>query len=566
MSTDQWTIERSKLVYGVDRSDLHFLDIDAAGRLILRIRGHTIPVVDIIETVNSNNVNRAAYTSSFTIRFPQLIESQIMKLRKAFADVMKEKDYRGAFRAVYPVKANQRADCVLAVLGSDKDYGLEVGTKTELFLAKIVTSNEKHRLIICNGAKDPEYLQLVLRCAELGHEVAVSIESLYEARLVTEMLPPGLVQIVLRLKPYLTVRGHWSHSGGRDSKFGLGIHDLFDVMSHLKERGYADSVSTILAHVGSQVTAFEDIRKFARFMFRAYTQVREEGFPLLTTIDFGGGLPIDYTSSNPSDLMDTYARAIVESVLEEHQSVSPGSEHPDIMIESGRGITALSSAILVKVLEVRSVFPPAGDVLDEELSRERENSVSRLRQAMSVNEIAETWTEFQTNRTCTGATLSEIRDSEQILNEVRAEARKQLARLATGSIWPDKTVESLWHPDYIAVGNFSVFNSILDHVLVNQYFPILPVTDLHVRPETTVRLVDITCDSDGEASLFYRKPADDLWFTRDYRPLTMPNGGIGVGIPVGNLRRLQGSYFLIALTGAYQDVIEADHNLLGDLP
>jgi arginine decarboxylase-like protein len=29
---------------------------------------------------------------------------------------------------------------------------------------------------------------------------------------------------------------------------------------------------------------------------------------------------------------------------------------------------------------------------------------------------------------------------------------------------------------------------------------------------------------------------------------------------------VQESYFVIALTGAYQDVIEMDHNLLGDLP
>jgi arginine decarboxylase len=46
----------------------------------------------------------------------------------------------------------------------------------------------------------------------------------------------------------------------------------------------------------------------------------------------------------------------------------------------------------------------------------------------------------------------------------------------------------------------------------------------------------------------------------------MPIGQMGQGIPVGSIENAAGSYFAIALTGAYQDVIEMNHNLLGDLP
>jgi len=35
---------------------------------------------------------------------------------------------------------------------------------------------------------------------------------------------------------------------------------------------------------------------------------------------------------------------------------------------------------------------------------------------------------------------------------------------------------------------------------------------------------------------------------------------------VGELENVPGSYFVIPLVGAYQDAIEMDHNLLGDLP
>ena len=41
---------------------------------------------------------------------------------------------------------------------------------------------------------------------------------------------------------------------------------------------------------------------------------------------------------------------------------------------------------------------------------------------------------------------------------------------------------------------------------------------------------------------------------------------MGIGIPVGMIENIPGSYFIIPLAGAYQDAIEMDHNLLGDLP
>ncbi|MHA2502374.1 MAG: hypothetical protein ACXAE3_05885, partial [Candidatus Kariarchaeaceae archaeon] len=38
------------------------------------------------------------------------------------------------------------------------------------------------------------------------------------------------------------------------------------------------------------------------------------------------------------------------------------------------------------------------------------------------------------------------------------------------------------------------------------------------------------------------------------------------GFPVGDTKNLMQSYILVPLVGAYQDVIQFDHNLIGDLP
>ena len=565
LNMEEWSIERSKLVFGLDKKDLHFLDITESGDLEIKFENHSITFDKIVKMVDEANSTKTAYTSSFTLRIPQLITSQMVKLKDSFALVMEELKYSGEYGAVYPVKVNQRKDCVVPVLQSDIDYGLEAGTKAELYLIKTVIGTEKHRLIICNGAKDPEYLKTIKKFVEEGYNIAISIESLYEAQMITELLQPEQTNIVYRIKPYLTVRGHWSHSAGRDSKFGLSIHDLFDVTKLLKERGFEKCVSTVLGHVGSQITAIDDFRKFAKFMTRIFYELKKMGLKKLHRIDFGGGLPIDYTSSHPSNLMELYASALISGIIDEMEDNSIKQKPPNIMIESGRGITALMSLVVIKALELRSVFPKVDEMKDE-IREKYETWEEDLRNSASVSELMDSWNEFHSAYASSPKTLEMLHDKEQLIGALRAVVRKQIARLGSSTLRSDSLVERVWHPDHIVIGNFSVFNSIGDHVLVKQHFPVIPIIDLHVRPETTVRLVDITCDSDGEISQFHRKGTGEVWFTRDYRPLTMPTAEMGSGIPIGYSKNVQGSYFVIALLGAYQDVIEMNHNLLGDLP
>ncbi|MFW9883958.1 MAG: hypothetical protein ACFFEX_06165 [Candidatus Thorarchaeota archaeon] len=532
--------------------------------MVIKLDGRTISIREIVKRIEAANGTRTGYTSSFTLRIPQLISYQVRKLVATFYKVIKAMDYKGEFSAVYPVKVNQRRDYVVQVLHTNPVYGLEAGTKAELFLIKSVVEKEKHRLIICNGAKDPEYLNTIQDCIEEGYNIAVSIESLHEARLIVNRFRPGKVNMVLRIKPYITARGHWSHSAGRDSKFGLSIHDLFDVVGLLKAKGFEDSVSTILGHVGSQITAIEDFVGFAEFMTRTFLELRQNGLANLNLIDFGGGLPIDYTSTYAPNLMEQYAESIVRGIQNELIKWPEGLA-PNILVESGRGLTALGSVVLIKALEVRSVFPSLEDIGKSSMSQYKA-VLKEIADAASISELAEVWNTFQIGKSTLADSLVALKEREALIGQVRAEIRRRIARLGATSLRSDALSESLWHPDHIVIGNFSVFNSACDYVLVKQHFPIVPIRDLHLHPETTVRLCDLTCDSDGEISQFHRKGTGEIWFTRDYRPVTMPIGQMGEGIPVGSIENIPGSYFAIALTGAYQDVIEMNHNLLGDLP
>jgi arginine decarboxylase len=568
LAEETWSVDKSRLVYGVNRNDLHFLDITEDGELCLRLRDQTITFNEIIKRIKKMNGDSPGYASSFTLRIPQLVTYQVKKLKAVFERAISEIDYGGKFIGIYPVKVNQRKDCVTAIIRSDHDYGLEAGTKAELLLIKKVIESEKHRHIVCNGAKDTEYLQLIKQCITEGYNIAISVESVHEARLIIERFQPDGTNLVLRIKPYLSVEGHWSHSTGRDSKFGLSIHDLYDVVELLKETGFVDSVQTILAHAGSQITEIEAFERFGRLLTKLYTELRDMGFSNLENIDFGGGLAIDYTGSHSSDFMYRYAKLLVSGVKAQLSEMYDNHPPPNIMIESGRGLTALSTMVIVEALEVRSIYPPPGErYVTESTEDDESKTLNKIKQASTLEEIREIWNRF--HEKYGGLNLAGMKfifEQEMVTGSLEDAVRARLVEMNLKSYEIEGLVRNFWHPEHIIIGNFSVFNSIADHVLVKQHFPVIPVRDLHVKPQTTVRLVDITCDSDGEIAQFYRPKSDRVWFAADNRLLTTLEGKMGEGIPVGILENVPGSCFVLALTGAYQDAIEMDHNLLGDLP
>ena len=99
---ETWSVEKSKLVYGVNRNDLHFLDITEDGELCLRLRDQTITFNEIIKRIKEMNGDSPGYASSFTLRMPQLVTYQIKKLKAAFHRAIEEIEYDGKFIGIYP--------------------------------------------------------------------------------------------------------------------------------------------------------------------------------------------------------------------------------------------------------------------------------------------------------------------------------------------------------------------------------------------------------------------------------------------------------------------------------
>lgn len=553
----KWKLDDSKLVYGVDRKDLYYLDINKEGKLELVLDDQRISFEKIIEMFEEKTKYCDA---SFAIRIPQLITYQIRKLITSFTEAREKYNYQSKYYPIYPIKVNHSRFIIETIIKTHPTYGFESGTKSEFILLLQALKKEKHRLIMCNGAKDREYLQSIKEAIADGFKVCISIESEQEMIDTLDILPQENYQLAFRMKSYVTLHGHWSASSGRHSKFGLAIGELFDVIEVLREKKATHLLTMLHSHPGSQITDLEGYERFATFVARVYELLHKEGFTNLKTINFGGGLPIDYDNRLDEDFMQKYAEIFVKVLSKKLPKLQP-----TIMTESGRAITALSTIIIVKTIDRYSVFSETYHDKTLGVAHWGEKA-AKHKEVSSARDVLKKWISWERKKPPLDF-LHGLNDYEFITLGLKRDLRKLFFGFDDFEKHLDKVeAKLLLKPEYAVQGNFSVFNSIGDLVLVKQYFPVIPTSNLNQQPETIVRLFDMTCDSDGEVAVYHPPVSEKKLFTEDDFQLTFSKPFTLGGFPVGDLKVLKDSYLVIPLAGAYQDIVEFDHNLLGDLP
>jgi arginine decarboxylase len=133
-------------------------------------------VLEIIDDLRKRGVN-----TPVLLRFPQLIFGQIRKLQTAFRKSIKEFEYEGGHLCVFPMKVNSNRAVVEEYLreGSRYNFGLEAGSKAELYAA-LGLEQAADSLLVLNGFKDRDFVQLAFAGAAAGKNVVIVIEKLSE--------------------------------------------------------------------------------------------------------------------------------------------------------------------------------------------------------------------------------------------------------------------------------------------------------------------------------------------------------------------------------------------------
>ena len=548
-----WTIKDAKATYLVDRWGAGYFDINDDGEMIvlpLLGRGGKIVIREVVEAAREKGLG-----CPLLIRFQDMLHHRVRALNEAFTAAISRKRFKGVYRGVFPIKVNQLREVAEEIVNAGRPfhYGLEVGSKPELFAAlSLHTDNES--LIICNGYKDENYIRAALLGRKLGKTVLLVAEKLSEVQSIVAIAKEVGIEPMIGMRLRLSSKGagKWSESSGGAAKFGLSTEELLQATAILRDAGMSAALKLLHFHIGSQVPDILIIKRAIREATRYYAKLRKMGHPI-EYLDVGGGLAIDYDGSRTTShssmnySVREYARDIVSNVADvcDEENVP----HPNLVSESGRAVVAHHSVLVVEALNtVEKPGKAPGNFAVEEHKLLRE--LREVGELLEQRELSESWHD-----------LVQIREESQKMFELGLldlelkakteslfwEVAQRLMRLASQlnvNDLPEEMVELRRELADQYICNFSVFQSLLDHWALGAMFPVMPIHRLNERPLARARLADITCDSDGKISKYIHREDED-----DTLPLH----------PVNDR-----PYFLgVFLTGAYQDIMGDLHNLFG---
>ena len=551
-------IEQTLETYGIENWGAGYFSINRKGHLVVHpSESDTKSAADVKEIIE-DLARRGIYTPVL-LRFPQLVTAQIRKLQRAFRNSIREFEYQGTHMCVYPMKVNQHRAVVEEYLreGSRYDFGLEAGSKAELYAA-LGMEQSADSLLVLNGFKDEEFIELAFVGARAGKRVVIVIEKMSELdhilRLI-ERYEGGTMPIIgLRVKLYSKGSGRWEKSGGEAAKFGLTTTEMLEVIHRLQEENRIDMLRLLHFHIGSQLTDIKRIKNAMKEAARVYAKIYQMMVPI-ELLDVGGGMAVDYDGSKTAfDSSANYnAQEFANDVIYTIKQVCDDENvpHPTVIQESGRYISAYHSMLVTNVQEeIETVVEDShrpivigGD--DPQVVIE----LGDLRETISAKNYREYYHDALEHRdelfTLFNLGLISLEDrakGEVLFWDVCESADKHAQQSEYVSEEFDD-LRRLSRAKYLT--NFSVFRSAPDHWALDQLFPIIPIHKLNKKPTAYATLCDITCDSDGVVDKFV--DLHDVKQVLELHPLVE-------GEPY---------YLAFMLVGAYQEVMGNNHNLFG---
>ncbi|TLP37540.1 biosynthetic arginine decarboxylase [Arcobacter arenosus] len=523
--------------YGIDIwADDNFIIEDG----VVKINYASKP--SLIEMVKE--IREQDYKGPLLFRFPHLIQKQIDKLFNLYNNAIDEYNYKGKFNAVFPLKVNQLPNFIhpLIKCGEKYNYGLEAGSKAELFLA--MTYNKYGSPITVNGFKDKEMIHLAFIAKKMGHDITVIIEGLNELETILEVeketnLPTPSIGIRVRL--FNSGSGAWAKSGGIDAKFGLSSTEILEAFEMLEENNLSDMLTMIHFHIGSAMNTIKPLKNALKEAGHIYAELKNLGATKLNAINIGGGLAVEYSQFQRTlqYSLQEFANDVIFTL--KNIAKQKGVEEPNIFTESGRFISASSTVLITPVLELFTAE------FDEEHLRLKEINPPLIEELRDLyNDInSKTALEYMHDSIDHLDSLLKLFDLGYIDLEDRSNAEILTNLIIKKAIWflevddydELKRIDNKIQEKYLV--NFSIFQSLPDFWGIKQEFPIMPITHLNKNPTRSASLWDITCDSDGEIGFDPNKPL----FLHDL-----------------DLKKEE--YYLgFFHVGAYQDILGMRHNL-----
>lgn len=553
--------EQTLETYGIENWGAGYFGINRKGNLIVRAPENENLTADVKEIID--DLAKRGIHTPVLLRFPQLLFGQIRRLQSAFKKAIKEFEYDGGHLCVYPMKVNQNRAVIEEYLreGSRYNFGLEAGSKAELYAA-VALEQSAESLLVLNGFKDRDFVELAFAAAQAGKNVVIVIEKLSELEhtlkitkeITTENPEARLPMVGVRVKLYSKGSGKWEKSGGEAAKFGLTTTEILEVIRQLQAAGRIEMLKLLHFHIGSQLTDIKRIKNAMKEAARTYAKIRQMEIPI-EYLDVGGGMAVDYDGSKTSfeSSANYNAQEFANDIIYVIKTVCDDENvtHPTIIQESGRYLSAYHAILVTNIQdEIETVVEDITDPISVSIDDPQVvKELFDLRETLNGKNYQEYYHDALENReelfTMFNLGLISLEDKgkgEVLFWDIceKADFYAQQKKYVSEEF---DDLRRLMCAKYLA--NFSVFRSMPDNWALEQLFPIIPIHKLNKKPTEYATLCDITCDSDGIVDKFV-----DL---HDVKPV----------LELHKLEKNEPYYLAMMLVGAYQEVMGNNHNLFG---
>ncbi len=549
-----WNVAKSAELYQTRGWGEPYFSISERGRVLVspdpEKPERTIDLFDLVQNLEARGLDLP-----LLIRFSDILKDRIRRLNECFRKAIKDYDYGGSYRGVFPVKVNQQKHLIDEVVefGQPWQYGLEAGSKPELLIALSAIS-DPNALIICNGYKDRKYIETALLAQRFGKTVIVVLERVEELQIALDAAEKTGIRPCLGVRAKLSSKGvgRWKNSAGDRAKFGLTAAEIVEVCDQLNGRDMADCLQLLHFHIGSQISSIIPIKSAMQEAANLYIELAKLGAGM-QYLDVGGGLAVDYDGSktdfhaSKNYNIQEYAYDVVAAV---HEACTKGNVAPPILIsESGRAIAAHQSVLVFEVVGTHEIKP--GVPVEPEPTAHRVlKQLYETWKGVAPKNVQEAYHDASQGKEEAESlfklgylSLRERAAAERLFwaccEKISATARR-LRRV------PEEVQDLETHMAAIYYGNFSVFQSVPDTWAIDQLFPIMPIHRLDEEPTVRCVLADLTCDSDGKIDHFID--------VEDVKPV----------LEVHSVKPDEPYMMAIFLNGAYQEILGDLHNLFGD--
>ena len=553
-------IQEARELYGIDDWGAGYFGINDEGHVVCHPTGEEHLSVSLPAVMEE--CRRKGLSSPLIVRFPQVIEGQLERMHTAFRNAISEAGFSGRHMGVFPFKVNQRREFIDAVVkaGHAHDYGLEVGSKTE-FIAALSYKLPDKSLMVCNGFKDREFIELAFNASAMGKNVVVVVEGPDELQCIIDQSRKNNGQfcpeIGLRVRLYSKGAGKWEKSSGESSKFGLTTSEVINCLEMLQSANHSGKLSMLHFHVGSQITEIKRFKNAIKEASRVYSKVCKMGFAP-RYLNIGGGVGVDYDGSKTS--FQSSANYSLQEFANDAIYVlgevcnNENVPHPTVVTESGRVIAAYHSVVVTDIREVQGQ-----EVLESAVDFKVETSDPKLHKGLNEmkyildNMNRKNYVEYYHDSVEYQEELFTLFNLGYLHLKDRSLAEELFHRICRKALYYSsfqrhqleefENLQKVMVSKYLA--NFSIFQSIPDSWAIEQLFPVMPISRHDEKPLLKATIVDITCDSDGCLTTFIDRA--DVKTVLDLHP---PVDGTPYDI----------GFFLV---GAYLESLANEHNLFG---